>query len=112
MFNRKNHRQRTNQEEEIGTSRIEAFSDGVFAIALTLLVLSMHIPLPNELRQGDLWSALGSQWHTYLSFLLSFTIVGVVWGNHHTMFSYIKRANHLLVILNLLLMLVVVLLPF
>lgn len=103
-----------NQTEEIGTGRIEAFSDGVFAIAITLLVLTIHVPQPGELKNTDLWVALISSQSsaTYLSFLLSFIIVGVVWANHHTMFSYIKRSNHLLVVLNLLLMLVVVILPF
>lgn len=117
MFKQGNHKRSIDQQEGIGTSRIEAFSDGVFAIALTLLVLSIHIPLPSDLQRlpkdhQDLWYALNLQWPTYLSFLLSFIIVGVVWSNHHTMFSYIKRSNHLLVVFNLLLMLIVVILPF
>lgn len=102
------------QTEEIGTGRIEAFSDGVFAIAITLLVLTIHVPQPGEVQSTGLWTTLTSAqaYANYLSFLLSFIIVGVVWANHHTMFSYIKRSNHLLVVLNLLLMLVVVILPF
>ena len=103
----------TNQEI-LRPDRLLAFSDGVFAIAITLLVLDIHAPSAQELtRNGHhLAEALGHQWPSYLSFLLSFLIVGVVWGNHHTMFSYIQRVNHLLVVLNLLLLLSVVVLPF
>jgi uncharacterized membrane protein len=98
------------EEEEVKPDRLLAFSDGVFAIAITLLVLNIHIPQINK----DLWGALtgADQWKSYLSFLLSFFIIGVVWGNHHTMFSYIKRMNHTLLILNLLFLLDIVVLPF
>lgn len=72
------------------------------------------MPLPKEVftSKKSLLYALGEQWPTYLSFLLSFLIVGIVWGNHHTMFSYVKRSNHTLVVLNLLLLLSIVILPF
>lgn len=102
------------QEEEIKPDRIIAFSDGVFAFAITLLILNVHVPQLAELASSrkTLLSALTEQWPTYLSFLLSFLIVGVVWGNHHTMFSYIKRSNHSLIVLNLLLLLDIVALPF
>ncbi len=102
------------QEEEIRPDRIIAFSDGVFAFAITLLILNVHVPQLAELAatRKSLLFALVEQWPTYLSFLLSFLIVGVVWGNHHTMFSYIKRSNHYLVVLNLLLLLDIVALPF
>lgn len=99
----------------MGTHRIEAFSDGVFAIAITLLILDIHVPLDPILPgEGTLWvlEELGKQWTNYLSFFLSFLIVGVVWGNHHTMFSYIKRSNHYLIILNLLLLLSIVVVAF
>lgn len=102
-------------QEEVGTNRIEAFSDGVFAIAITLLILNIHIPSdPIPPGEGTLWvlEELGKQWTNYLSFFLSFLIVGVVWGNHHTMFSYIKRSNHYLIILNLLLLLSIVVIAF
>lgn len=99
----------------MGTNRIEAFSDGVFAIAITLLILDIHVPLgPIPPEGATIWllSRLGGQWPNYLSFFLSFLIVGVVWGNHHTMFSYITRSNHFLIILNLLLLLSVVVIAF
>jgi uncharacterized membrane protein len=102
----------TSIQQEITPDRLTAFSDGVFAFAITLLVLNLHVPLPQELSvKKSLFDALKEQWPTYLSFILSFMIVGIVWGNHHTMFSYIKRSNHTLVVLNLLLLLSIVSLP-
>ena len=102
-------------QQEVETNRIEAFSDGVFAIAITLLILDIHVPSgPIPSGEGTTWllGQLVHQWPNYLSFFLSFLIVGVVWGNHHTMFSYIKRSNHFLIILNLLLLLSVVVIAF
>lgn len=109
------HRGDSAAQEEMGTNRIEAFSDGVFAIAITLLILDIHIPSqPIPPGEGTTWllQQLGLQWPNYLSFSLSFLIVGVVWGNHHTTFSYIKRSNHFLIILNLLLLLSIVVVAF
>jgi uncharacterized membrane protein len=97
---------------EAGTGRIEAFSDGVFAIAITLLVLDVRVPLRSELDNESLWRALGDRWTNYLSFFMSFLIVAVVWANHRTMFSFIRRTDHTLVILNTLLLLNVATLPF
>jgi len=102
----------TAAEREASTNRIETFSDGVFAIAITLPVLDVHAPLRSDVASRSLWDALGDRWSNYLSFLLSFIIVAVVWANHRTMFSYIRRADHGLVVLNTLLMLNVVTLPF
>ena len=106
--------QKMSVQQEISPDRMIAFSDGVFAFAITLLILNIHVPLPQELvtTKKTLLETLREQWPTYLSFLLSFLIVGIVWGNHHTMFSYIKRSNHSLVVLNLLLLLGIVVLPF
>lgn len=91
------------------TARIEAFSDGIFAIAITLLILEIKIPHQQE---GHLWAALLRQWPSYLAFLLSFTYIGIMWINHHRMFSHIKRANDVLLVLNLLLLLGVSVVPF
>ncbi len=106
--------QQMSTQQEIAPDRIIAFSDAVFAFAITLLILNIHVPLPQELlsTKKSLFHTLGEQWPTYLSFLLSFLIVGIVWGNHHTMFSYIKRSNHALIVLNFLLLLSIVVLPF
>jgi len=91
------------------TGRLEAFSDGVFSIAITLLVLDIHVP---HVGHGQLLSALAAQWPTYLSFLVSFSLIGIIWANHHTVFKQIVRTDHPLLFLNLLLLLSVVVIPF
>ncbi|MCD0487873.1 DUF1211 domain-containing protein [Pedobacter sp. MC2016-14] len=76
------------------TGRIEAFSDGVFAIAITLLVLELHIP---ELKEGegpkDLLFKLVAQWPGYLAFMLSFFSIFIMWVNHHKLFKQIYKRN-------------------
>jgi uncharacterized membrane protein len=91
------------------TSRIEAFSDGVFAIAITLLILEIKIPSPGS---GQLSIELLKQWHSYISFFISFAFIGIMWINHHRLFSHIVCCDNVLLILNLLLLLGVVVVPF
>ncbi|MDP9237647.1 MAG: TMEM175 family protein [Chloroflexota bacterium] len=67
-----------------GTNRLEAFSDGVFAIAITLLILEIGVP---HIGTGDsLWRALWELWPSYLSYAISFVVIGIMWMNHHNMF--------------------------
>ena len=91
------------------TNRIEAFSDGMFAIAITLLILEVKVPTPTP---GRLTAALLRQWPSYLAFLLSFTYIGIMWMNHHRMFTHIRHSNDAVLILNLLLLLGVTAVPF
>jgi uncharacterized membrane protein len=91
------------------TNRVEAFSDGMFAIAITLLILEIKVPAANS---GGLGKALLQQWPSYLAFLLSFFYIGVMWMNHHRMFTHIRHSNDTLLILNLLLLLGVTAVPF
>jgi uncharacterized membrane protein len=100
------------QRETPSPARVEAFSDGVFAIIITLLVLDLHVPRREDLNGQSLAEALLQQWPLYLSYALSFLQVGVVWVNHHTMFHYIQRSDHVLLFYNLLLLLCTALLPF
>jgi uncharacterized membrane protein len=90
------------------TQRLEAFSDGVFAIAATLLVLEIAIPTTPQL---DLRTFLG-EWPSYLSYLVSFATIGGVWLGHSLITEYLHRSDAILVRLNLLLLLVVSFLPF
>jgi uncharacterized membrane protein len=69
-------------------SRTEAFSDGVFSIAATLLVLDLKVPAAN----GDLLSALTHLWPAYASYAVSFLTIGIIWMNHHTIFA--QRGRH------------------
>jgi uncharacterized membrane protein len=95
-----------------GVERLEAFSDGVFSIIITLLVLDLRVPHRDALARRGLSDALLAQWPNYAAFIVSFLLVGVVWSNHRAMFQYIRRLDHGLVVLNTLLLLCVAVLPF
>jgi uncharacterized membrane protein len=98
------------QSDLTDTSRLEAFSDGVFAIAITLLVLELRVP---ELHDGErLWPALLHLWPQFSAYLTSFAILGIMWVNHHSMFRLVDRADRGLIFLNLGLLLWAALLPF
>jgi len=87
------------------TVRLEAFSDGVFAIAVTLLILEIKVPSANDLSQvSGLWHALAERWPSYVGFVASFFIIGVMWANHHALFEYIRRVDRRLLLANLLLL--------
>jgi uncharacterized membrane protein len=91
------------------TARVEAFSDGVFAIAITLLILDVRVPSANA---GNLAAALLRQWPTYAAFLISFSFIGIMWVNHHRLFNHIRRCDNGLMFYNLLLLLGVTVVPF
>src|SRR5262245_18812591 len=99
--------------EEKETGRIEAFSDGVFAIAITLLVLELKVPhLPPDAAVRALGAALLSEWPSYLAFVTSFFAILIMWANHHAMFNMIRRVNAPFLYANGFLLLVVTLVPF
>ena len=93
----------------MSTNRLEAFSDGVFAIAITLLVLDIHVPEPGS---GSLGRELLAQWPSYAAYVISFITIGIIWINHHAAFSRLRAVDHSILILNLLLLLGVGILPF
>ncbi|MBF6593154.1 MAG: DUF1211 domain-containing protein [Thermaceae bacterium] len=101
---------RSSRSDEKETGRLEAFSDGVFAIAITLLILEIQVPKGLEL--GRLTPALLQLWPAYLAFLTSFATIGIIWINHHQMFELLRRSNQTLLLLNLLLLLGVTFLPY
>lgn len=90
-------------------ARTEAFSDGVFAIAVTLLVLDLHVP---HVGPGGLAAALGALWPTYAAYVVSFGTIGIIWINHHAVFDRLDRVDRPLLFLNLLFLLTVTVLPF
>lgn len=99
--------------EEKETGRIEAFSDGVFAIAITLLVLELKVPeLPDGADGRALAAALIRQWPSYLALVTSFFAILIMWANHHMMFNLIRRVNAPFLYANGLLLLVVTVVPF
>jgi uncharacterized membrane protein len=90
------------------TSRLEAFSDGVLAIAITLLVLD--IPVPG--RNGDLGSGLRAGWPHYVAFVTAFLTIAVMWANHHDLFRIIDKSDRGLMLANAFLLLTISFLPF
>jgi uncharacterized membrane protein len=91
------------------TGRTEAFSDGVFAIAITLLVLEIGIPASEF---DDLWSAIFHEWPAYLGYATSFLTIGGLWLAHHGIFRRLRYANNAVMRINLLLLMAVAFLPF
>lgn len=101
----------------LSTNRVEALSDGVFAVAMTLLVLEVHVP---DVRTGpldpltflaDLWYANGSG-KVFLAYVMSFALLGVYWVGQHSQFQYIRRADRPLLWINILFLLLIALVPF
>ncbi len=91
------------------SNRLEAFRDGVFAIAATLLVLELHVPTAGS---GPLWPQIVARWASYACYVVSFLTIGIIWVNHHSLFALVTRVDRPLLFLNLLLVMVVSLLPF
>jgi uncharacterized membrane protein len=92
--------------------RLEAFSDGVFAIAITLLVLDLAVPPREGSPEGHLASELGHQWPSYFAYLVSFLVIGIIWVNHHTVFDRVRLIDRPVMFVNLALLLIVSAIPF
>jgi uncharacterized membrane protein len=90
-------------------SRPEAFSDGVIAVAITLLALDLAVPGPGH---GPLAGLLGQKWPNYAAYAVSFLTIGIIWINHRAMFSRLRAVDHTVLVLNLILLMTVVVLPF
>jgi uncharacterized membrane protein len=91
-------------------SRLEAFSDGVFAVAITLLALDLTVAGPAG--NGSLADQLHEKWPAFLAYLISFFMIGIIWVNHHVLVRSIVKVNRMLLFLNLVLLMFVVLIPF
>jgi len=90
-------------------SRLEAFSDGVFAVAITLLALNLTV---DGYGHGPLLAQLNAKWPAFLAYLISFFMIGIVWVNHHALVRSITKVDRTLLFINLVLLLFVVLIPF
>jgi uncharacterized membrane protein len=91
----------------MSSGRAEAFSDGVFAIAITLLVLSLRLS-----GNGTITSQLLAAWPQYFAYVVSFLTIGIMWMNRHTILAHVQRVNRPLLVINLLLLMGVVVIPF
>jgi uncharacterized membrane protein len=93
----------------MNTDRLEAFSDGVLAVAITLLVLGLHVPAP---ARGSLATQLGREWPSFAAYLVSFFVIGIIWVNHHAVLHNIARVDRMAMFVNLLLLMCVTAIPF
>jgi len=91
-------------------SRLEAFSDGVFAIAITLLVLEIVVPHTEE--PGELGQAILNLWPSYLAYATSFLTIGIMWINHHSVFRQLGEVDHRFLFINLGLLMCISFVPF
>ena len=94
------------------TDRTEYFSDAIIAIAATLLVVDLKPPRSENLAGATLWDALAHDSPSFVAFAVSFVFIGIAWAAHHDMFRYIRRTNHVLLILNLIFLMAIALQPF
>jgi uncharacterized membrane protein len=99
--------------------RLEAFSDGVIAVAITLLVLNITVPDPalTQFVNGhrvheSLGHALGQKWPEYAAYVISFLTIGIIWINHHAMISRLREADHAILITNIVLLMTIAVIPF
>ena len=93
----------------MGKGRAEAFSDGVLAVAITLLVLDLHVEATDH---GRLAHQLGQIWPNYAAYVVSFLVIGVIWVNHHALFTLVDRVDRVLLFQNLVLLMFVTTVPF
>ena len=100
-------------EEGVTIGRIMSFSDAIFAVAITLLILNINIPLiPKDQVTRDLGPAVRQLLPHFWSFTLSFVVIGVYWMSHHAVFRFIKRSDRTFLWCNLIFMMSIVVMPF
>jgi TMEM175 potassium channel family protein len=98
------------QRSALDTGRVETLADGVFAIAMTLLVFNINVP--SLVHAAELPSKLFALWPRVLSYVISFVVLGVYWIGHHNQFAYIRRADRLFLWINILFLMCVAFIPF
>src|SRR5215218_9799758 len=88
------------------SDRLETFCDGVFAIAITLLVLEIRVPTHQQVHAaGGLGRALWTLWPSYLGYVIGFLTIGIMWTNHHAIFQYVRRTDRYFLLINVLFLL-------
>lgn len=105
-------KQPNQQDSGLTTNRIEAFSDGVFAIAITLLVLEIRLPEQSGASHVSVAASLLAIWPSYFAYIFSFITVGIYWVNHHYIFRIYQRTNHVFNLLNVFFLMCISFLPF
>jgi uncharacterized membrane protein len=106
-------KQDSTAQDRLALDRLVFFSDAVFAIAITILVLDIRLPPGADAANSrELFLALVRLWPQYLAFFISFWVIGLTWVSHHRKFRYIQRVDYLLLTLNLLMLMMIVFIPF
>lgn len=101
------------KESTLGKGRLESFSDGVLAIAVTLLILEVHVASPRGMMTpSQQLHNLLAIWPQYLVYFVSFAAIGIMWLNHHALFRNVRIVSHGIVVANLLLLALISFLPF
>ena len=97
----------------LAVNRLEALTDGVFAIAITLLSIEIAVPLVEHGSQGsDLREALTDQWPSYAAYVVTFFLIGAYWVNHHRMFNLLRGVDHTFLLLNIFFLMAIAIMPF
>jgi uncharacterized membrane protein len=101
------------EKHQLSTSRLEAFCDGVFAIAITLLILEVKIPSHDDIEHyGGLYNFLYHIWPSFFAYIFSFVIIGIYWANHHYFISMYKKTDHVFNMLHVLFLMCIAFLPY
>lgn len=104
---------RDREARYLAVHRLAALTDGVFAIAITLLALEVSVPLVEQGATGsDLAAALVNQWPSYAAYMVTFFLVGAYWFNHHRMFNLLKGVDHRFLVLNIFFLMAIAIIPF
>jgi uncharacterized membrane protein len=110
---REEHKHDTIPENRLSLERLVFFSDAVFAIAITILVLDIRLPAGAASGNGrELLLSLTGLWQEYLAFFISFWVIGLSWMSHHRKFLFIQRVDNRLLVLNLLMLMMIAFIPF
>jgi uncharacterized membrane protein len=97
----------------LAVDRLAALTDGVFAIAITLLALEVTVPIVEAGVDGsDLGTALVEQWPSYAAYIVTFFLVGAYWFNHHRMFNLLRGVDHRFLVLNIFFLMAIAIIPF
>lgn len=94
------------------TSRLEAFSDGVFAIAITLLIIEIKVPSHETLERQTLLQYILHSWPKYFAYVFAFVNIGIYWANHHYLFKLFHRTDHVFNLLNVFFLMTIAFIPY
>ncbi len=104
--------QKSEFDLEMNTTRLEAFSDGVFAIAITLLIIEVKVPSHEALEHQTLMEYIYHAWPKYFAYVFSFINLGIYWANHHYLFKLFKRTDHYFNLLNVFFLMTIAFFPY